>query len=126
MDTRLIEVDVAIVGAGVAGLAAARRLVAGGRDVVVLEARDRVGGRLWNTEIGGEANELGGEWIAPYQSRMHALLAELGIELFPAYREGDDVYVDESGRAHRHSGDDGGFSTANNDNNLARWKNTLR
>ena len=63
--SRLIEADVAVVGAGVAGLAAARRLVADGRDVVVLEARDRVGGRLWNTEIGGEANELGGEWIAP-------------------------------------------------------------
>jgi putrescine oxidase len=110
--TRLTEADVAVVGAGVAGLAAARRLVAEGRDVVVLEARDRVGGRLWNTEIGGEANELGGEWIAPYQSRMHSLLDELGIDLFPAYREGDDVYVDESGRAHRHSGDDGGLSSA--------------
>lgn len=112
MDTRLIEADVAVVGAGVAGLAAARRLVAEGRDVIVLEARDRVGGRLWNTEIGGEANELGGEWVAPYQSRLHSLLDELGIELFPAYREGDDVYVDESGEAHRHSGDEHGLSSA--------------
>lgn len=112
MDTRLIEADVAVVGAGVAGLAAARRLVAEGRDVVVLEARDRVGGRLWNTEIGGEANELGGEWVAPYQSRLHALLGELGIELFPAYRDGDDVYVDEAGRGHRHSGEEHGLSSA--------------
>ena len=112
MGTRLIEADVAVVGAGVAGLAAARRLVAEGRDVVVLEARDRVGGRLWNTELGGEANELGGEWIAPYQSRMHALLEELGIGLFRAYRDGDDVYVDESGRSHRHADDESGMSSA--------------
>jgi len=111
MDARLIEADIVVVGAGTAGLAAARKLVAAGREVVVLEARDRVGGRLWNTELGGEANELGGEWVAPYQSRMQALLPELGIELFPAYREGDDVYVDESGRAHRHAGDVHGLSS---------------
>ena len=112
MGGRLIEADVAVVGAGVAGLAAASRLVAEGRDVVVLEARDRVGGRLWNTEIGGEANELGGEWVAPYHARLHELLPELGIELFPAYRDGDDVYVDENGHARRHSGDDSGLPSS--------------
>ncbi|MDW8338448.1 MAG: NAD(P)/FAD-dependent oxidoreductase, partial [Thermoleophilia bacterium] len=106
------EADVVVVGAGVAGLAAATLLQAEGQEVVVLEARERVGGRLWNTEIGGEANELGGEWIAPYHRRLHELLSELGIELFPAYRDGDDVYVDERGRAHRHSGETHGLPTA--------------
>ena len=101
-----VDVDVAVVGAGIAGLVAATELTRAGRTVVVLEARDRVGGRVLNVEIGGEPNELGAQWVAPYQSAMHELLAELGLELFHIYREGDHVYVDDAGTAHRYHGEE--------------------
>ena len=101
-----IEADVVVVGAGIAGLSAARALVAAGREVVVLEARDRVGGRVLNIDIGGQANELGGQWIAPYQPRVRALLDELGIELFPSFRHGSHVYIDPGGAVHRYEGHD--------------------
>jgi phytoene dehydrogenase-like protein len=54
MPERTIETEIAVVGAGIAGLSAAWTLANQGVDVVVLEARDRVGGREWNVEIGGE------------------------------------------------------------------------
>src|SRR6478736_3214168 len=55
--------DTIVVGAGVAGLTAARLLAKADRSVVVLEARDRVGGRVWTERSDGLATDLGASWI---------------------------------------------------------------
>jgi monoamine oxidase len=84
-----VEADVVIVGAGLAGLTAARDLAATGAEVVVLEARDRVGGRVLNEGIGdGKVVELGGTWIGPTQDRVAALARDLGVETFPQWTRG--------------------------------------
>ncbi|MGN6258934.1 MAG: flavin monoamine oxidase family protein [Solirubrobacterales bacterium] len=87
-----LEAGVAIVGAGLAGLVAARRLVAAGVRPLVLEARDRVGGRVLNEPIGeGKIVEVGGQWIGPTQDKIAALATELGIGTFPTFDEGRHV-----------------------------------
>jgi monoamine oxidase len=84
--------DVLVVGAGLAGLVAARDLVAAGRSVLVLEARDRVGGRIVNRDIGdGKVVEMGGQWAGPTQDRLLALAADLEIATFPTYDTGKKV-----------------------------------
>lgn len=90
--TEQLEADVAIVGAGLAGLVAARQLVAASVRPLVLEARERVGGRLLNHEIGGgKVVEVGGQWIGPTQDRIAALADELGVATFPTYDDGREV-----------------------------------
>ena len=96
--------DVVIVGAGVAGLVAARDLRAAGHDVVLLEARDRVGGRLLNEDLGdGRVVEVGGQWVGPGQDRLYALARELGVETFPTWTEGDTL-LSQDGELTRYRG----------------------
>lgn len=84
-------VDVAVVGAGLSGLEAARRLAAQGASVVVLEARDRVGGRTWSEQRHGAWFDRGGQWLGPRQPRMLALCESLGLRLFPTHHQGRKV-----------------------------------
>lgn len=98
------SVDVVVVGAGLAGLMTARLLRDRGLSTTVVEARDRVGGRLLSENVGGATFDLGGQWIGPAQRRMHALVAELGIETFPTYASGKSV-LEADGKLSRYSGD---------------------
>ena len=108
--------DVIVVGAGVTGLTTAYRLASAGIDVLVLEARDRVGGRLLTErhaprgEGGADAEawadfEVGGQWVSPDQTALLELVDELGLETFARYRSGDSLYVDRTGTPLRFTGD---------------------
>jgi monoamine oxidase len=95
----VVSTDVVVVGAGFAGLTAARALVALGHRVLVLEARDRVGGRVLNHAIGGgRIAEAGGEFVGPTQDRILALASDVGVDTFDAYDTGDNIYVNGSTR----------------------------
>jgi monoamine oxidase len=98
------EVDVAVIGAGFAGIVAARELAKGGASVAVVEARDRVGGRVVNEPIGdGKVVELGGQWVGPGQDRLYALAREVGVETFPTHGEGENV-IEFRGELKRYKG----------------------
>ncbi|MCX6502819.1 MAG: NAD(P)/FAD-dependent oxidoreductase [Microbacterium sp.] len=97
--------DVVIVGAGAAGLTAANDLRAQGLSVAVLEARDRVGGRLWTDVIDGATLEIGGQWVSPDQDALIDTVADLGLETYSRYRDGESVYIGPAGEPKRFSGD---------------------
>jgi len=98
------EADVAVVGAGFAGIVAARELQRKGIDVVLLEARDRVGGRVLNEPIGdGKVVEVGGQWVGPGQDRLYALAREVGVETYPTHSEGENL-IEFRGALKRYKG----------------------
>lgn len=97
--------DVVIIGAGAAGTTAANELKKAGLSVAVLEARDRVGGRLWTDVIDGAMLEIGGQWVSPDQDALIETIEDLGLETFSRYRDGDSVYVGPDGVTHRFTGE---------------------
>jgi len=100
-----IHTDVVIVGAGATGLTAATDLRDAGLRVTVLEARDRVGGRLWTNAIDGQMYEIGGQWVSPDQTALIETLEKLGLPTYSRYRDGESVYIGPDGEPVRFRGD---------------------
>jgi monoamine oxidase len=97
--------DVIVVGAGFAGLAAAKALQAAGVEPVVVEARDRVGGRTCPGSIAGLTIDLGGMWVGPTQTTLDALAREYGVKTYPQYITGKSA-IELNGKWHSSEGED--------------------
>ena len=109
--TKQTMVDVVVVGAGFAGLTAARALRKAGRSVVVLEADSRVGGRTKPATLAGERIDIGGQWVGPTQTHLLALAAHYGVTTEQQYDFGDNV-IDICGRKARYKGETPGLAPA--------------
>jgi monoamine oxidase len=98
------DTDCCVVGAGFAGLTTALRLKQAGRTVVLLEARDRVGGRTF-TEVRSDGTwiDRGGAWIGPGQDRIHALMTEFGVPSYKQYNDGEAMMI-VGDKQYRYSG----------------------
>jgi monoamine oxidase len=99
-----IDADVCVVGAGYAGLTAALRLQQSGRSVVVVEARDRVGGRIWTFTLpDGTPVDRGGAWLGPKHDAIFALAREVGATTYKTWVAGAHLLVGD-GQIRRYTG----------------------
>jgi monoamine oxidase len=102
LSKNFIERDFCVVGAGFAGLTAALRLTQAGYSVIVVEARDRIGGKVWTKYLAdGTPIDLGGTFLGPTQDRIYALLEEMGLEITPTPIQGDSLLIYED-KVHRY------------------------
>jgi len=90
-----IDADVCVVGAGFAGLSAALALQQSGKTVMVLEARDRVGGRIWTQQLSdGSVIDRGGAWLAPRHDAVLGLARSMGVSTYKTWVKGAHLLVD--------------------------------
>ena len=100
-----IQTETIVIGAGYSGLAAALRLHDLGIEVTVLEASDRVGGRIW-TERRGDRSAIdhGGQWVGPTQTHLLSLARRFGCGTFETWDTGNHLEIWHDGTKVRYRG----------------------
>ncbi|MGI9371637.1 MAG: flavin monoamine oxidase family protein [Hyphomicrobiales bacterium] len=99
-----MQTETLVVGGGLAGLRLAHQLTVAKRSFILVEARNRFGGRILTEELDGGYYDLGPSWYWPGQPKFAGLVSELGLSSFDQYSIGDLIFEDEQGRVQRGPG----------------------